>query len=101
LRRARAEKFKRLARAIFERENESEPSRFLRAQGEKFRERARRKERAPRGLVRQAKDSDDRRAGSSTWRILRAPGEKFRELPRSSDEWRVASSTLRDGIDVS
>jgi hypothetical protein len=39
--RARAERFKHLVRAIFDRENDSEPSRFLRAPGEKFKKRAR------------------------------------------------------------
>jgi hypothetical protein len=38
--RVRAVRFKHVVRAIFDRENDSEPSRFLRAPGEKFKERA-------------------------------------------------------------
>jgi hypothetical protein len=39
--RAPAEKFERLARAIVERENDSEPSIFLRSPGDKYGELAR------------------------------------------------------------
>jgi hypothetical protein len=86
--RAGTKKFKNLARAIGDEENDSKTSRFLRAPGEKFRELLHRRKTAPRRVVAQAKDSDDPRALSVTWRILCAPGEKFREPSRGSNDRR-------------